>query len=238
MIIAWLDAFEPRTALWQQWQEAEPDLAGANFRAIRLELLECGVSPERKDALLAALIRRSRGPGGSEARVAVITCLLPGVRKLAGQFARCIGWHDAVAEVIAALWIAVDRFDPETGRDRVASRLLATARGPLVRRANRERAWRERTTAQVRLDTFEASPSAEGRATISTAVDAGVLSDLDAALIEATRLGGLTLLDAATLLGVNYEAAKKRRRRAETSWLAWWAPSSRPRTDDMVGAAA
>jgi hypothetical protein len=63
---------------------------------------------------------------------------------------------------------------------------------------------------------------------VSGAVTAGVLGAFDAALIEATRLNGLSLADAARLLGVSYEAAKKRRRRAEVAWLAWWSPDQRP----------
>jgi hypothetical protein len=61
-----------------------------------------------------------------------------------------------------------------------------------------------------------------------SAVTAGVLGTFDATLIEATRLNGLSLVDAAMLLGVSYEAAKKRRRRAEAAWVAWWGPDQRP----------
>jgi hypothetical protein len=51
---------------------------------------------------------------------------------------------------------------------------------------------------------------------------------LDATLVEATRLHGVELADAARLTGMSYEAAKKRRRRAEVAWLCWWAPELRP----------
>ena len=46
------------------------------------------------------------------------------------------------------------------------------------------------------------------------------LTQVDAALIRATRVAGLTLTDAARLLGLSYEAAKKRRQRAEAAWVA------------------
>jgi hypothetical protein len=46
----------------------------------------------------------------------------------------------------------------------------------------------------------------------------GRLSPVDAALIQSTRLGGLSLAGAAELLGLSYEAAKKRRQRAEAVW--------------------
>lgn len=52
----------------------------------------------------------------------------------------------------------------------------------------------------------------------------GVLAPVDAVLIKATRLNGIRLGDAALLLGLSYEAAKKRRQRAEATWVEWWAP--------------
>lgn len=59
------------------------------------------------------------------------------------------------------------------------------------------------------------------------AIGAGVLTDLEVALIDATRLRGIGLRDAAALLGLSYEAAKKRRRRAEVVWAQWWDPQDR-----------
>jgi hypothetical protein len=58
--------------------------------------------------------------------------------------------------------------------------------------------------------------------------EAGVLNHEDITLIDATRRGGLNLTDAARLLGLGYEAAKKRRQRAEAGWAAWWAPERCP----------
>jgi hypothetical protein len=69
------------------------------------------------------------------------------------------------------------------------------------------------------------------------AVTAGVLTQLDATLVEATRLHGVGLADAAMLTGVSYEAAKKRRRRAELAWLCWWAPELRPSLDSTPATA-
>ena len=55
-----------------------------------------------------------------------------------------------------------------------------------------------------------------------TAVDAGVLAEHEARLILDTRVDGRTLPEVADELGLSYEAAKKRRRRAEARWAAWW----------------
>jgi hypothetical protein len=41
------------------------------------------------------------------------------------------------------------------------------------------------------------------------------------------RLYGICLTDAADLLGISYEAAKKRRQRAEAAWAIRWAPELR-----------
>lgn len=223
MVVTQLETFVPRTALWQRWQHVEPILMGQDFPAVRRDLLDRAVPPDHKDELLAALIRLSRTSDDGEARIATIACLLPGARKLAGRFVRVLGWDDALAEVIAALWVALDRIDLDKGGDHVASRILALARQQLARRARRECAWRDRTTGLVDLDTFETSPPAASRPVTADAVGLGVLTDLDAVLIDSTRLNGLSLHDASTLLGINYEAAKKRRRRAEAAWVEWWA---------------
>jgi hypothetical protein len=152
--------------------------------------------------------------------------MLPGARRLARRCGRWLGWHDAIAEVLVGLVTAVHRFDLVRHEDRIASRLLAAARGQVTRHADRERAWCSRTTDKLDPDTFAGSAAVTRAPAFATAVRAGQLTALDAALIEATRVNGLTLRDAATLLGLNYEAAKKRRRRAEASWVARSAPPS------------
>jgi hypothetical protein len=60
------------------------------------------------------------------------------------------------------------------------------------------------------------------RVAVTTAVDAAVLTHQDAHLILDTRVAGGSLQQAAQRHGLGYEAAKKRRQRAEASWVAWW----------------
>ena len=56
---------------------------------------------------------------------------------------------------------------------------------------------------------------------------AGVLTLREITLIDATRLRGLPLADTARLLGMNHEAAKKARRRAEIKLAAYWVSDGR-----------
>jgi hypothetical protein len=98
--------------------------------------------------------------------------------------------------------------------------------------------WRDQTSLGHDRDCPAAPVAAVETMGMSRAVSAGVLDAFDAALIEATRLNGLSLMDAAVLVGVSYEAAKKRRRRAETTWLCWWAPDLRPTYAGTSSAAA
>ncbi len=69
---------------------------------------------------------------------------------------------------------------------------------------------------------------------VTTAVDADVLSHRDAHLNLDTRVAGVSLRQAAQQHGFGYEAAKKRRQRAEARWVSWWLPNAArtyPRTD-------
>jgi DNA-directed RNA polymerase specialized sigma24 family protein len=238
VIVAQLDGYEPPRYLWRQWQRHEPALGGHEFRALRPVLLDRDVPADRKDAVLAALIRcGQRGPDDA-ARLAVIVCLLPGVRRIAGRFADILGWHDALAELLVSLWQQLECLDVDRRADRIASRLLAAGAHRLAYLARRERVWRDQTSIGQDPDYPAAPVAAVETIGMSHAVSAGVLDSFDAALIEATRLNGLSLMDAAALLGVSYEAAKKRRRRAETTWLCWWAPDLRPTYAGTRSAAA
>lgn len=60
------------------------------------------------------------------------------------------------------------------------------------------------------------------------AAQAGVIAPIDAALIAATRLAGLTIREAADLIGIDPEAAKKRRQRVEPALAAWWLTMDMP----------
>lgn len=61
------------------------------FRALRRELLDRDVPADRKDAVLAALIRCGQRRPDDDARLAAIVCLLPGVRRIASRFTDILG---------------------------------------------------------------------------------------------------------------------------------------------------
>jgi hypothetical protein len=229
LTVSELDLYAPPGARWNQWQRHAPALGGFDFAGLRRELLDRDVSAGRKDELLAALIRCARDGQDDDARLAVIVCLLPGLRRIAGRYGDILGRDDAVAELVADLWEQLGTYDVARRPQRIAARLLAHGAGRLARCTRRERAWRNHIALENRWDAVRAPTSAEAEVdTITSAVRAGVLDIFDATLIEATRLSGVSLSDAAVLLGVTYEAAKKRRRRAEVTWLSWWAPELRP----------
>ena len=67
-------------------------------------------------------------------------------------------------------------------------------------------------------------PELSAATLLGAAVDAGVVAEHDARLIHDTRITGRPLREVARHVGLGYEAAKKRRQRAEAAWVAWWAP--------------
>ena len=61
---------------------------------------------------------------------------------------------------------------------------------------------------------------------VTTAVDADVLSHQDAHLNLDASVASVSLQQAAQRHGFGYEAAKKRRQRADARWVAWSLPDS------------
>jgi DNA-directed RNA polymerase specialized sigma24 family protein len=213
------------------WAVREPALAGlASFDALRAELHDERVPPERKDARLAALLRLvvHYGDGPAEA---VLALMVPGMRGHVRRFAPGLDPDEAWAAITSDLCERIGRYAPNPPTEKVASNLLWPATNAMITVLNTERAWAKRTGPLGQHATREPAPGGADDLTAETllgdAVAAGVLSPLDAALIDATYLHGLPVKDAALLLGVGYEAAKKRRQRARARWVAWWAPELR-----------
>lgn len=117
---------------------------------------------------------------------------------------------------------------PSQEGSRVAANLLWDSTNRLVRAVRRERAWRNHIDLGGCAE-HSSGWNTQGVPGVLADTDAGgVLAPIDAVLIEATRLNGISLADAAVLLGISYEAAKKRRQRAEATWVGWWAPELLP----------
>lgn len=223
MIASQLDRFEPLASLWLEWQRMEPVMDGYEWARFRQALLDWDSAPERKDALLSALVRLGQQHSDADAKTAVTVCLLPGLHRLARRYEDLLGTHEVWAELLAGTWAHVDTYDLARRPRGIAANMLWDTHADVLRVVRRERAWRARIALDVHADMFMVEPLFEPNA-IESAVADGMLQSLDATLIQATRLDGLRLADAAALLGMSYEAAKKRRRRAEAALAGWWAP--------------
>jgi hypothetical protein len=225
-----LERFRPSLPQWHAWTQHEPALAGLDYLALRGELRGPTIDQARNDELLGALVRLAqRGPHVDAAAYVVAACLLPGVRYRVARYAPSLDRQEGIAVMATALYETLRGYDVE-GRPRfIASRLLATPTRRLQRAVAVDRKWmshgrhipdtNRHTARQVHLS---------GRLLLCLAVRAGVLSPRDAWLIGATRLADWSLRHAAQCLDVSYEAAKKRRLRAERRWAGWWVSEAGP----------
>lgn len=229
-----LEQAAPTRAQWSAWARREPALAGLTYEDLHCELRTGG--QDLKDKLLGAFVRVAHAD--RDAFVVVAACLLPGLRHLVARYAPALDRQEAVSVLVCALFEVVTRYDAEQPRF-VASALLALPTRRLRRAALEERRW----IAHIHHDseTAAAAPTLESASAIlASAVDAGVVTDQDAQLILDTRVAGYSLHDVARRLGLRYEAAKKRRQRAETRWASWWTDggtcaSHRPGTGPLRG---
>jgi len=223
-----LERTTPTNTQWHAWTLREPSLAGHTYADLRTEL-RTG-SQTRKDEILGALIRLAQAD--HVAFGVTVAALLPGLRHRAAQFAPCLDRQDALAIMVLALYEATIGYDTAARPRFVAGRLLALPTRRLRRAAARERSWTLRSSEVVAVvnagSPLDPSPST----ILMGAIEAGVLSVPDAQLILDTRIADMPLQEAARRRGLRYDAAKKRRQRAEARWIAWWLP------DEGVAAAA
>jgi hypothetical protein len=215
----------PTRRQWRTWTSQDATLAGLDYDRLRHELRHS--SDDRQDELLTALVRLARGK--PEVVAVVVACLWPGLRALVTRYARGLEPSEGLAVAVAGLCKSIARYSLDGQTSFVANRLLRLPRRHLQRAAKEQDAWRRHcrdvpdragTPVQVEL---------RPTTCLRLAVDAGVLTTADAWLIHATRVAGHTVRWAARRLGIGYEAAKKRRQRAEARWAARWAPEARQR---------
>jgi len=188
---------------------------------LRARLLHPAAGYATRDAALEVLVARARTQGGDWA-IALIGVLLPGLRRaLVPLAAPCPGRRaDLEAELLVGVLVALDRVPP--GRPRPAGWLTGRAfdaAKQLLRREQAESAQPDGDPAAPEL----ARPTLSGNpeVVLTRAVAAGVLCADDADLIAATRLEKVALTDAAADRGVSYNAAARRRLRAEQALAAW-----------------
>ncbi|MGH3183756.1 MAG: hypothetical protein ACRDOE_17910, partial [Streptosporangiaceae bacterium] len=199
-------------------------LGGLPDRAIALGelkamLLHPTMAFEVRDAVIGALVARARVDGGAWA-VALVGVLLPGLRRAVWPLVQmCPGKAaDIEAEALAALLAAAAGCEPD--RPRLASRLCWLARNAANRLLSAELAERARP-ANDPVSAAPRQPWGHPDLVLDKAVRAGVVGAADAELIGATRLGEMTLPEAAAARGLPYKAAERRRHRAEAALVAW-----------------
>lgn len=186
---------------------------------LRARLLHPSTPYATRDAALDVLIGRARAEGGAWS-VGLAGVLLPGLRRaVAPLAAACPGKEaDLEAEMLAGLLAALDRFGP--GRSRPAGRLCGQAFDAAKRLLRAELAERSRPGHDA-VSAEPPKPYGHPDFVLARAVAEGAVCADDAELIGATRLGEMSLADAAASWGLSYKAAERRRHRAETALVAW-----------------
>ncbi|MGH9190970.1 MAG: hypothetical protein ACRDZ0_00660 [Acidimicrobiales bacterium] len=214
-----LEQITPTRAQWNAWASYESVLDGVTYGDLRFEL-RTGTG-HRQDELLTALVHVvGIDPGAFNV---IAACLLPGIRHEITRRAPSLERQDAMAIMVEALHEAVRRYNGDQPPRFVAAKLLALPTYRLRRAVAAHRAWRACASVTEAMALVSAS-ELPANTLLGTAVDAGILAEHDARLIYETRIIGRPLRLVARHSGLGYEAAKKRRRRAEAAWVAWWAP--------------
>lgn len=173
-----------------------------------------GCPQETRDAVWTALVTRSRAEGGAWTVACVglaLPVLLPVAAKLTNRFRGEV--HDVHAAVLTGFLEALA--DVDLARPAILVRLRWSAY-----RAG-HRALREALDAAAPVaDLGSRAPGTEYTGghpdfVLLSAVDAGVLTAAEAALIGDTRFGEMSLAEAAQARGQTYKATQQARHRAE-----------------------
>jgi hypothetical protein len=186
---------------------------------LRAQLLHPSCQYPTRDAAVGWMLTRAKADGGVWT-VGLAGMLLPGLRRAATPLKRaCPGKAvDVEAEMLAGLVAAIATLAPE--RPRPATRLVWKARHSAEHLIRAELAERARPGHDP-VSAEPPRPFGHPDLVLARAVRAGVISADDAELIGATRLGELTLDEAACAWGCSYTAAKLRRLRAEAALVPW-----------------
>src|SRR6266540_3503855 len=125
---------------------------------------------------------------------------------------------DLEAEMLAGLLEAIRVLPAD--EDRVAGRLLRWALFAGLRMVERN-AVQSRREVAVWTSAEPPRPASHPDLVLADAVADGVLTAVEAELVGETRLGGVPLGELADRWGISYQAAKKRRQRAEARLVRW-----------------
>ena len=201
--------------------EAVPGLPQRLIPLVELRsiLLHPSTGYGTRNAALSVLLARARDEGGRWT-VGLAGVLLFGLRRAVSTFCQlCPGkTADIEAEALTGLIEGIASTEP--GRDRLAARLTWLARNRAKRLVVAELA-EQSLPAHRPVPAAPPYPWGHPDLVLAQAVTEGVICAEDAALIGDTRLGLLSVTQAAETLGIDRWAAHKRRQRAEQTLVAW-----------------
>lgn len=186
---------------------------------LRARLLHPSCPSATREAAIGWLLGRAHADG-QDWTVGLAGVLLPGLCTAVGSLvAACPGrCEDIEAEALTGLLDGIARTAAD--HPRAAARLRWLARNR-ARRLVRAELTEQDHRAGRPVSAEPPRPYGHPDLVLAAAVAAGVIRAPDAALIGDTRLGLLDLHQAAAALGISYQAAKKRRRRAEVTLADW-----------------
>jgi hypothetical protein len=196
------------------------DIAGLPPRLLALDelgtaLLSPSCTQETRDAAWRHLVTRSRAEG-EKWTVACAGLALPVLLPAARTLTRGLnaGDREDIHAAILAGFLA-GLHDVDLGRQAVLVRLRWTAyrAGEQALRETLERPVPHEDLASRSAP--QPRPSGHQDLVLSAAVEAGVITDSEAELISATRVGDIALAEAAHARGQSYDTAKHTRGRAE-----------------------
>ncbi|MHB1504812.1 MAG: hypothetical protein ACYCTL_13685 [Acidimicrobiales bacterium] len=194
---------------------------------LRAVLLHPSTGYRVRNQAIAVLLARARAEGGRWT-VGLAGVLVFGLRRATSGLCDVCPHKaaDIEAEALAGLVEGIAKTDP--GRERLAARLIWLAR-------NRAKALVAKELSEVGrpgrhlCSEVPARPYGHPDLVLVEAVAEGVIEAGDAALIGDTRLGGMSLVEAASLLGMAVDSVRHRRRRAEARVVAWLGGPPMPR---------
>lgn len=191
-----------------------------------------GEDETAKDGIIRAVLHRRSGGDDPRWQTILLLTFWPGLESILWQNrSRNPDLLDRWQDVVCAFMAAASRLDVEKRADRLASKLF----NDTVHRLRDMYRYREKATVDNTAVDPDQLPGLAGTAEcrslelvdiadehaalsdhLSHLIRAGSLSEPDLRLILDTRVNGRSLSDAAKAEGLTYEAAKKRRQRAES----------------------
>ncbi len=195
---------------------------------LRAILLHPSTSYRVRNAAIAVLLKRARAEGGRWS-IGLAGVLVFGLRRTTSALCDICPEKaaDIEAEALVGLLEGIAKTDPRH-HGRPAARLIWLAR-------DRAKGLVAKELSQVGRPGRHPAPEVPARPyghpdlVLAEAVDQGVIEAADAALIGDTRLGDMTLAQAASVLGLAAESVRHRRRRAEAKVVAWLGGPPMPR---------